>query len=86
MDNDPTPTTGPSSIRWRHGSATGGVDCPQQQKNDDKNPGLNGPGFLHSYVVEAGDSNPRPLQCDCSALPTELRPRDKATARVYVYE
>jgi hypothetical protein len=22
-----------------------------------------------------GDSNPRPLQCDCSALPTELRPR-----------
>ena len=21
-----------------------------------------------------GDSNPRPLQCDCSALPTELRP------------
>jgi hypothetical protein len=30
-----------------------------------------------------GDSNPRPLQCDCSALPTELRPRKQATMRVY---
>ena len=39
-------------------------------KGNKKRPGSAGP----SSEVEAGDSNPRPLQCDCSALPTELCP------------
>ena len=31
-------------------------------------------------LVELGDSNPRPPQCDCGALPTELQPRADASA------
>ncbi len=36
----------------------------------------NWPGrFFVSLGWRRGDSNPRPLQCDCSALPAELRPQ-----------
>ena len=44
--------------------------------------GLSRSGFPCSFDSEMisgwrqGDSNPRPLQCDCSALPTELCPRE----------
>jgi hypothetical protein len=30
---------------------------------------------LRSLWWSCGDSNPRPLQCECSALPAELQPQ-----------
>ena len=32
-----------------------------------------------------GESNPRPLQCECSALPTELRPHRRESERSRAY-